>query len=794
MHRRWLASTSAVAILSAAGALSLGTGAFAADPTSGAGAEGADVGTVIITAERSKAAETAPTKASIDETQPESIITHKFIEQATPETGSWVSVAMIAPSMAGISSNGGGVGETTKLTLRGFQDGQFNITYDGIAFGDTNGPTHHEASYFPSSTIGAVVIDRGPGAAGDLGPANFGGAIHMFSANPTDGYNASQKITYGSFSTYQLVTDVNTGYLPQLLGGKLLISLDERWSKGELSYSRGESQNQLAKYVAAINSNWNVTLFASHNYTHFNQNDGTGNGETWGQVQAYGKNFALDNIPGDEHYYEWNKQGKQTDFEYADLKGTVMPSLTVEDQLYTYYYKNSTLSASSNVDLVGSNASSLIAAKPANYVAGEAATDLEGYDKLNQYRVWGDIVRLNQDFSFGTLKVGGLYEWATTNRHNLLLDLTDNFAPDNKFNTTSYPLLPATTNAKLQENSAFQDYQLFADFYWRPTDSLTITPGAKFVSSHLEVRAADENTAGGSKNQPLYDSATNSSPVYFLTANYKIRPYWSVYAQAATSFLFPDISSLYFANAGAGLQSISPQKTKTYQTGSVVSLGHFTADADIYRVDATNLLQTCGSGVNTADCNVGSAQYNGVEGEAAFAFDFGATLFANVGSNTGKRAANAGSAAEAIVSNPAQTLTNVPRFTWTVGGVFNHGPWAASVDYKKVGDFVAGYNLYCAATVVNGSPSPCPSNPSYNQQFKLPGYDTIDASAAYDFGRFKVKLQGFNLADSRAINSYKPSSNAVALFSTTGGDGKQDTSYYAFQAGREIELTLQAKF
>ena len=755
-RRRGLNSGSVLAILAAAGALAMGSAAWAADPTQGAGAEGADAGTVIVTAERSKAAEAAPSKASIDETQPEAIISRKFIEQATPETGSWVSVAAIAPSMSGITANGGGVGETTKLTMRGFQDGQFNLTYDGIAFADTNGPTHHEASYFPSSSVGAVVIDRGPGAAGDLGPANFGGSIHLFSPNPTDTFNASQKFTYGSFSTYQAVTEINTGYLPQLAGGKLLLSLNERWSKGELSWSSGVSQNQTAKYVLPINANWNFTLFGSHNYTHFYQNDGTGAGETLQQLSLYGNNFALTNIPGEEHYYKYNQQAKQTDFEYADIKGAVTPTFNVEDQLYTYYYKNSTLSASDNTGLVGSNASSPVQASAANRLPGQSATDLQGYDKLNQYRVWGDIVRLDKDFSFGTLKVGGVYEWSTTNRHNLLLDLSTNpFTPDLKFSPPSN-LVPAPTNAKLQENSAFQDYQLFADFYWRPTDSLTITPGIKFVHNHLQVRAADENTAGGNKNQPLFDSLTTSAPVYFLTGNYKIMPFWSVYAQYATSFLLPDISALYFTGAASGLESLQPQKTKTYQTGSVVSLGHFTADADVYRVDATNLLQTCGSGVNTATCNVGSAQYNGVEGEAAYAFDFGLTLFANGGSNTAKHLATAANPALSIPASPASELTKAPRWTDAFGGVFTHGPVQATLTYKESGKFLP----------YAGSP-------------QFPGYNTIDASAAYDFGQFKVKLQGFNLADKRAVISQT---------------GSTPTSYVEFQAGRQVEVTLQGKF
>ena len=530
IRRRGLNSGSALAILTAAGALAFASGAWAADAPSSTdtGAEGTEVRAVVITAERSKAAETAPSKASVEETQPEAIITHKFIEQAVKESGGWVDTASIAPSISGVQSNGGGVGETAKITMRGFADGFFNLTYDGIAFGDTNGPTHHEASYWPSSTIGAVVIDRGPGAAGDLGPANFGGAIHLFAPEVTDTFGASQKFTVGSFETYQSVTTLNTGELSNFGGGKLLVNFEERASAGELSYSSGESQNQLAKFILPIGAKWELTLFGSHNYTRFYQNDGTGPGATAAQVALYGKDFQLSNIPGDEHYYKWNQQSKQTDFEYADIKGELAHSITLEDQAYTYFYTNKTISTNSTADLLGVESSSLVQAKAAYLLPGQHSTDIGGYDKLNQYRVNGDIARLNKDFSFGTLKVGAVYEWSTTDRHNLLEDFTDGFTPDDKFNASSYPLLPGTTNAKLQENSDWQDYQLFADFYWRPTDSLTITPGFKYVHEYLQVRAADENTAGGSKNQPLNASNSTGSPMYFLTANYKFTPYWSV--------------------------------------------------------------------------------------------------------------------------------------------------------------------------------------------------------------------------------------------------------------------------
>jgi len=46
-------------------------------------------------------------------------------------------------------------GGEMKADSASFQDGEFNITYDGVAWGDTNGPSHHSNSFFPSSTIGA---------------------------------------------------------------------------------------------------------------------------------------------------------------------------------------------------------------------------------------------------------------------------------------------------------------------------------------------------------------------------------------------------------------------------------------------------------------------------------------------------------------------------------------------------------------------------------------------------------------------------------------------------------------
>jgi iron complex outermembrane receptor protein len=745
------------------------TGAVAAEiaPPVANTSEGASVGEVVVVAERNRAAVDAPSKASLEAMQPQSIISRTFIEKGTRQVGDWTSVALIAPSISGTTSNGGGVGEYNKLTMRGFQDGQFNITFDGIAFGDTNDPTHHSASYFPASTLGAAVIDRGPGAAGDLGQANFGGAIHFFSLDPSDTFRVTQTLTGGSFGTIAGVTTINTGQISRLNGAKLILNFDNRQSDGELSNSGGYAANQMAKFVAPLGQNWLLTLFGSREETRFNLAD-AGPGATWQQVQLYGKNFALSAVPNDAHNREFNYEYKTSDFEYADLKGQATPTISVENQLYTYFYANKTTAANDLSGLIGGpNTSPPNITKPP-----QSKTDIGGYDKLNEYRVVGNIVRVNKDWSFGTLRVGGLVERSSTNRHNLLVDLTLGGYPDNKFQP---PSVPAATNAKLQEDSKWFQWQAFADFIWKPTDKLTISPGFKYVHFKRDVNAANEAVAGAAnpKNSPLVASNTYTKPLYFLTANYRVLPEWSVYAQAATSFLVPTLSTLYVA--GSRLQDLQPQTSRTYQVGTVYTHGDVTFDANLYRVDLDNLTMACNipdptptnPGATTSGyCNVGKARYTGVEGQGAYALDFGLTLFANGSLNSAESLATEANPAAGIKASPERAVINAPKWTYAMGGVYREGPWSVTLTYKNSGAYVAGYDN-------NGN------------ALHLPGFDTLDLSVRYDIAkRLYVQLGAFNLADKREITSF----NGSTLFSTT------DTGLYQFQAGRMLEGTIAASF
>ncbi|TWB38550.1 TonB-dependent receptor [Nitrospirillum pindoramense] len=723
-----------------------GPDAGASRATAGTGSEGVEVDTILIEAERNRAAAEAPVKASLDQSQPKSIISRRYIEQSTPETGDITTTVLIAPSIGGIASNGGGVGETNKTTLRGFADGQYNITYDGMAFGDTNDPTHHPASYFPASTIGSAVVDRGPGAAGDLGQANFGGAIHYFSPTVDDQFGLSQKITFGSFNTQNFVSTIQTGKLDALGGTKVLLNFDERQSDGELSFSGGDAQNQLIKIQVPISEKWQATLFATHNRTHFYQSD-AGPGETWAQVVAYGKDFALNDNPKDEHYYKYNQQRKSSDFDYINLKGDLGDGYSIDNDAYTNFYSNQTESVNDVTGLVGAANTSA----PGNKKLPK--TDIGGYSKGNRYRVFGDILRGNKDWTFGTLKVGGLVETSSTDRHNLLQDLTQGI-DDLKYSSLTKPVVANVSNVKTLEDSSWLQYQMFADFELRPIDRLTITPGVKYVNFDRTVDAAMENSGVANFTRgPLHGDNVYDKTLKFLTANYKITPDVAVYAQYATGFLIPSLSTLYVNNLD--LNALKPQETTNYQLGAVWSSNNVTIDADIYRIDVTNLSVADPTGQFYV--NAGNARYSGVEGQAAYSFDNGVTFFANGSINAAKDL------------TARQGLTKVPKWTDAIGLLFNQGPWQMSLSRKQVGRQVVAYNGGTATTTADGTFL------TPGQAWEIPAYTTTDASVSYDFGMVRLKLAAFNLANDRAITTY-------------GG------GLYTFQAGRQIQGTIQVKY
>ncbi len=759
---RQLASCSLIAI---AAALALSGPTFAAtaavDPVK-IDPENADYGTrveeLVITAPGASTT-AAPVKASLAATQPQSIIDRKTIDQFIPTTADYTQIVNLTPSMSGTSFNGPGLGEA-KSTLRGFKDGEYNITYDGIPWGDANGPTHHSTSFFPSSTIGGVVVDRGPGEASQLGVASFGGSVNLFSPEVSDVRGGSQSLTVGSWNTLESVTKLSSGEIAQLNNAKFLLNFQELKTDGYLSHSGATAYNQLIRAVVPLVGSWKVTTLGTWNFTKVYTNDSSG--ATLDQTKAFGKNFALTDNPSLPTYYKYNVVTKHTYFNYAKLTGDVTPSTRLEDTVYSYYYKNDTESA---LDAT---------LTPADIAAGKglgvtlvpngkliANGHVPGYTKLNVYKIYGNILHIDQDVPFGTIKTGLWSEKADTGpRYRADYDATASLGAPSKVTdfrqkvVAGYPNTPQYL--EYLQYSGWTQYEPFIDVVWKVSPKLTITPGLKYMNEKIHVDA-DVNQ---SSRLPFHGSKTFSKTLYFLTGNYKIRDNWSAYAQYATGFLVPDISATQKVNPN--LNDLVPQQSTNYQIGTVYHGNKITFDGDIYDVEFQNKLQSTTVGSETVFFNLGGARYKGIEGALTVAVADHWFAFGNASLNSAKAlGASAILGGVPFVVAGGKQIANAPRSTASLGGIYRDGNWSVSLVDKYTGDQWAA----------EGEPD----------AYKINAYNSTDFTVVYSFDRYRIEAAVYNLLDSQKSVSIKP------------GKTVPYDQYY-WQPERNFQVSIKANF
>ena len=170
----------------------------------------------------SLAAATSPVQTSLEAHSAESIIPADYIKHFNSPVGDYTQTVQMAPGTFSIDPNGTGLGQS-KLYFRGFPDGYYTMSFDGIPFEDTNTPTHHSWVFFPSPWIGGTVFDRSPGSAATVGPTNFGGSINFLSAETQPNPSARVTYGYGSWSTQLLDLTLDSGAFGK--GGKSSLTL-----------------------------------------------------------------------------------------------------------------------------------------------------------------------------------------------------------------------------------------------------------------------------------------------------------------------------------------------------------------------------------------------------------------------------------------------------------------------------------------------------------------------------------------------------------------------------------------
>ncbi|MES2097522.1 MAG: TonB-dependent receptor [Pseudomonadota bacterium] len=719
-------------------------------------AEGSDI---IITA--TKANEIAPVTASLDARQPQSVVSRSLIEDSLPATSDFNQIALITPSVSNFNGNNGVGLSESKAQIRGFQDGEYNITYDGVPFGDTNDPTHHSTTFFPSNTIETLVVDRGPGNASQLGQATFGGNINLFSRAARDQFGGQLKASYGSFNTYLLRGLVNTGAIDALGGTKFVFTGQYVKTDGKLSFEKYRNYNLYGKAVIPISPDVSLTILGTYNKNRFNQPDK--DGSTLYQQSLYGKYFSLNNDPNTPQYYAYNRTEKTTDFEIVKLEAQIAPGSVLENRAYTYYYDNETLSAN-DVTLVPGTAVSTT-----NSAGVKIVGDQPGYTKTNKYRVYGDIAKVRVQLApFATLTAGGQIEFSRTYRQQTDVDLTTgvfNYV-EKKVTAPATGLNPGAVTplyVKFDQHSEGNNDALFVELELKPVPGLSITPGFKHVDYNRKIMALYNQTTRYAQN------VTNSWSVNlpFLQANWMLTPNLSIYAEYARGFLIPPLSALYVDNPQ--YSNVVPERSTNYQAGFVYHGQRLSIDADVYTIDFQNKFSSFTSptpGVGTVFTNIGGALYQGVEGQVTYAFADGIAVFANASRN------------RAIAKDTRLQVANAPVMTAAGGIIVKRGPLRFSLIDKLTG---AQYEQNATS-----------STDATYAAYRIASYNTAILAASYEVGPFRVGVEVTDLFDAKRVTNIGASSKTP--FAAIGQPLTTNLDQYYYQPGRAVTADVTFKF
>ena len=628
----------------------------------------------------------APTQANLDAGEPQSIISQHFIENNLGTGANYTDIINIAPSVVDTTPNGQGNAESLNMSIRGFQDGQFNVTFDGIPWNDSNDFTHHSTSYFTANSIGSVNVDRGPGTAAQVGNATFGGTISLESKDPLAEHRVTPTLTLGSFHTNDYSVQIDTGNIAAAHDGRALLTLTSINTDGAMTNNGLERKNAFFKYVQPVSADTTVTGVAMYNTLHQNVSQF---GTTAQQLSQFGSSYSLSNNVSSDSYYGFNFDDIHTDFEYLDLKTTVS-GVRLDNKAYTYAYyhkinetNDPSLACGSLGLYTGTLAYNGSSPNTDNACATNAPTgftmpapftnntDVTGQKGYNNYRSIGDVIRLSADVGPGTVR-GGLwydYQWNDRNLWDVDWTLGGIVMPI----ANASPTNPNNNGTQRLQHNTLTTLAPFVEYEFRPLEDLSVVPGVRYTSFKRTVDAVvNQNTLS-----PLTYSHTWTSTQPSVYANYKVASNWSVYAQYARGFLAPNLNLVYYGSQTAA-NEFTPENTNNLQAGSAWKSGRFTLSGDVYRIKFNNFFTAKHTGGDyLLAVGGGSATFKGEELEGNIALGEGFSVFANWSHNNATYA-------------DGTPVLNTPNGTSALGLIYDAGWLYASFTSKRVGGQVEG--------------------------------------------------------------------------------------------------------
>jgi iron complex outermembrane receptor protein len=752
------------------------------------------------------AAQLAPVKSLLDAGSARTEITSTYVSEYTSPVTDFADIIQAAPGTVSYTTNGIGNGQA-KIFFRGFVDDDYTMSWDGVPFNDSNDPSHHSWAYVPAAAIGYVDFDRSPGTASDIGPSNFGGSIHFFSPRLSDDAHLHTEVTYGSWNTFQILGDINSG--------SFWHNKAHFWINGDYQSSDGYQTNS-PKQDVAVTAKFDLKFSDRTNLTVIGTNiivDAfTNNDPTRRQLFHHGDNYLYDanqmNPDGtyNAQYYHFSSYHVPSFFDIISFNHDFGKSWKLDTKSYTYGYSNHQhyQNATDN-DLV---TDSVLTQTIEEKVGGDdqpAGPNYDkkptGVDKLNQYARGGEIATLSYATNWGVFRTGSWYEFTNTLRYQIYTD------------PITWVDSPYIKNNKFHEHFLTYAVQPFAEFQLVAIPRWTITVGIKDAFYRMNLtQYPDGKVVGNLGCASLLTASCSTTSQHAqdynsilpsFEANYRINNTWSVYGQYGRGSIAP--FSNVFDTTGAQV-AVTPPPTiaSTYQGGTVVKLNRFAFDADAYHIHFTNTYSTY---TPSSGPDEGFAFYyanpdsntNGFEAEGNYAITNSLSFNANGTFGIAKYEAAAAKAAvtdsngniitPAVAATPAAWVAATPHDTESLG-----------LTYQKNGiDFgIFGKRIGSRWDDIGSDHQVVPYDPFWISNLFV-NYNVHNHSI---FDGSKIKLSLNNIFDSHDVVLIGAANDGTTLtspYTTTGSTVSQDLQLYTpswndaieKQAGRAIMISFQ---
>jgi len=610
-----------------------------------------------------EAAKIAVSQGSLDARSAESIVSENYILNYTSPVSDFSQVYLMTPGAFSYSPNGVGQGNASTV-VRGLTDSQYLITFDGIPFNDTNGVSHHSYLFFPAQAIGGSVVDRSPGSAATIGQATFGGSLNLLSRNLDAQESSSVTGSYGSFATTLADFQHQTGNFGTDGASSFMFDVQKMNSNGALTYDAQDRDAISGKYRYIVSPDTVITAFTSYEDVQ-NKTPNAGSA-TIQDINLYGTSYLDGTNPALGNYYGYNFYVVKTLFSYIGVTSNLGNGWKLDDKVYNYSYHNK----------------ENYPADPATYPLSSVPTsdannktDDTGTDKFNGYHTFGNLARFSKDFDTGTLRTGMWTELANSDRYQI---------PQNPLTLQDGP----TPN--FSETYQTLTVQPYVEYDYKVTKDFDITAGVKYANYNQDYVHLQDlkkvGALGGSLNKttnvitggnPSVDNTVTYRDVLpSLDAHYMLQPNWSTYAQYAMGDLIPPTTVFDVPNAQT-TTTPKPQKSYTFQIGTVWKSDRFTLDADIFHVKLNNSYDCVTETTGDTICDAaGDEITQGLEVEATVPLGGGFSLYADGSVGTTKWSGGAAN---------GMWVAGAPGNIEKLGAFYVNGGWNTALFVQRVG-------------------------------------------------------------------------------------------------------------